>query len=422
MGMDPVARGLAVVELLQQERFEEVCELFAPELAAHVSTEVLGPPWKAMLQSQGPIAEVGAPVADPADAATTVRLPVRCERGGFAVIVAVDGRDRLLGLRLGPIEAAAPLEPWATPDYVHTEGFTESEVTVGDGPLAVPGTLALPTSPGPLPAVVLLAGSGPADRDGTIGRNKVLKDLAWGLASRGIATLRFDKVTYTHRDAHPDDPTLAYEYVNDAVAAVALLRAHPSIDSGRILVLGHSEGGMVAPRIAAADPSVAGLVILAGSTQPLHHTMIRQIRYLASLRPDADVDADPSVREITRQAAVIDGPDFSAATPADDLPFGVPASYWIDLLAYDPAATAAALTIPMFIAQGGRDYQVTVADDLPAWRAALSDRDDVTIRVYEPDNHLFFPGSGPSTPAEYEPAQHVDPELVADIAEWIASR
>ena len=99
----------------------------------------------------------------------------------------------------------------------------------------------------------------------------------------------------------------------------------------------------------------------------------------------------------------------------------MPAAYWLDVRGYDPARTAAELSLPMLIVQGGRDYQATVADDLVRWEDALEGRPDVTFRVYEADNHLFFPGSGPSAPAEYEPAQHVDAEVVAGIAAWIAA-
>ena len=94
-------------------------------------------------------------------------------------------------------------------------------------------------------------------------------------------------------------------------------------------------------------------------------------------------------------------------------------SYWLDLRSYDPVSTAAALGKPMLIHQGGRDYQVTVEDDLPRWKEGLGQRPEVTIRVYEADNHLFFSGTGLSTPAEYDPAQHVDPAVVADIATWL---
>ena len=177
-------------------------------------------------------------------------------------------------------------------------------------------------------------------------------------------------------------------------------------------------GGKVAPRVATAEPSVAGMVILAGDTQPMHHAAVRVVRYLASVVPRSVSEA--AVEMFTRQAALVDSPDLSPSTPASDLPFGFPASYWLDLRDYDPVSTAAALDKPMLILQGGRDYQVTVEDDLARWKAGLAHRPDVAVRVYGADNHLFFPGKGPSTPAEYEPPQHVDPAVVADIAEWLA--
>ena len=208
------------------------------------------------------------------------------------------------------------------------------------------------------------------------------------------------------------------EYVPHAVAAVHLLQRQPTVDPARIFVLGHSMGGKVAPRVATAEASVAGLVILAGDAQPMQHAAIRVARYLASLNPDPDAEA--AVEAITRQAAMVDSPDLSASTPASELPFGLSGAYWLDLRDYDPVATAAALSKPMLILQGGRDYQVTVEDDLSRWKAGLGHRPDVTIRVYEADNHLFFLGVGPSTPAEYEPAQHVDPAVVADIAAWLS--
>jgi len=253
------------------------------------------------------------------------------------------------------------------------------------------------------------------------GRNKPFKDLAWGLASAGIAVLRFEKVTHAHpgRVAANRNFTLTDEYVPHAVAAIRLLRGHTAIDPGRIFVAGHSLGGTVAPRVAAAEPSLAGLVILAGGTEPQHRAAVRQFRYLASLDPDKAAAGQPALDMITRQAELIDSPQFTADTPASELPFGVPAAYWLDMRGYDPATAAAALGKPMLIVQGGRDYQVTVADDLTRWTAALAGRPDVTVRVYEADNHLFFPGSGPSSPAEYEPAQHIDPNVVAEVTAWL---
>jgi len=419
--------ALAVIEMARRGDFAGISDRFLPQLRPLAPPEALRAAWDAEVAKNGQVSALGTPLTEAAGPGTVlVKVPVTFERATATLTVGLAGEEGegpwITGIQLLPASAAAPVTPWEPPPYADPDSFTEHDVTVGDGPLAVPGTLSVPRRAGqaPVPGVVLLAGSGPNDQDETIGRNKPLKDLAWGLATAGIAVLRFEKVTRAHPDLVAGNPgfTLTDEYVPHAVAAIGLLRGHPAVDPARVFVAGHSEGGTAAPRVAARAP-VAGLVILAGGAQPLHHAMVRQFRYLASLAaaqggaPPADLDA------ITRQAAAVDDPALSESTPDSDLPFGVPAAYWLDLRGYDPPAAAAALGKPLLIVQGGRDYQATVADDLSRWQAALDGRPDVTIRVYPTDNHLFFPGEGPSSPAEYEPAQHVDPAVVADIAAWL---
>ncbi len=165
------------------------------------------------------------------------------------------------------------------------ESFTEHDITVGSGPTRRAGTMTLPRRGGPHPGVVLLT-AGPFDRDLTTGPNKPFKDLAWGLASRGVAVARFDKVSHVHRQvAAQPGFTMVEEYVPHAVAAVRLLQQQPGVDPARVFVLGHSGGGKAAPRVAAAEASVAGLVILAGDTLPLPRAIVRVSNYLAELDP-----------------------------------------------------------------------------------------------------------------------------------------
>jgi dienelactone hydrolase len=394
MPAPPVTMSLAVVEMAQEERFTEIRDLFAPTLRAMVTTDALQAAWAVELDRRGPVSSVGAPVSEPATAGVVVvRVPVTCERGALTLMVSVHESGWLTGLQLAPASAAEPAVPWEPPAYANPEQFDEQDVTVGSGPLAVPGTLSLPRRPEPRPA------------------------------SRGVAVLRFDKVTFAHpsevKTAH--DFTVADEYVPHALAAVHLLGQHPAVDAERIFLLGHSLGGTVAPRVAASDPSVAGLVILAGGAQPLHWTAVRQIRYLASLDPETAAASDPAIEAMSEQARLVDSPDLSPSTPASELPFGTPAPYWLDLRGYDAVAVAAALDRPILILQGGRDYQVTVLDDLARWKTGLAHRADVTFRIYPSDNHFFFPGTGRSTPAECEPAQHVDPAVVPDIAGWLTT-
>jgi uncharacterized protein len=419
---------LTALEFARAGRFAEVSELFAPPLRPLVVPDALQNAWDAELDKQGAIASVGAPVREPGPGpgpggSVVLKIPVTCERGGFALIAPVDAEGRLGGLQLAPLSAAAPIAPWEPPGYADPASFSEQEVALGPEPLAVPGTLTVPDGWGRCRGVVLLAGSGSLDRDETIGRNKPFKDIAWGLGSRGVAVIRFDKVTHAHaaelRDAR--EFTLNDEYLPQATAAVEVLQQHDGVDPARVFVLGHSLGGTVAPRLAQADATVAGVILMAGGAQPLHWVIVRQARYLAALNPATAAGSQPIIEALTAKAEKVDGADLSRSTPVSDLPLGAPATYWLDIRGYDPAALAATLGRPMLILQGGRDYQVTVEDDLARWRAALDGCREVTIKVYPEFNHLFVAGSGPPSPAEYEPAQHVDPAVITDIAEWIAT-
>ena len=420
----PIGASLAVLDMAQRGQFEQISELFVPSMRPMVTPEALQVAWASAVEEHGRVTAIGTPLVEPAGPGiTAVKVPVTFEHGALTIVVSTTATGELTGIQLAPAEAAQPTSAWEPPNYVDVDHFEDHEVTLGSGPLAVSGTLTVPSGTGPFPALVLLSGSGPNDRDETIGRNKPFKDLAWGLATCGVAVLRFDKVTYSHpaEVKQITDFTVVDEYTPTALAAVELLRQHPAIDAQRILLLGHSLGGTVAPRVAAGEESIAGVVLLAGGSAPMYWSVVRQLRYLASLHPRTAAASAPAIEEMSERARRVDSPDLSASTPADILPFGVPAHYWLDLRGYDPVATAATLDRPMLILQGGRDYQVTVDDDLALWRSGLSSRSDITIHIYPSDNHFFFPGSGPSTPAEYEPVQHLDEAVVDDIARWLTT-
>jgi poly(3-hydroxybutyrate) depolymerase len=166
--------------------------------------------------------------------------------------------------------------------------FTEEKAVVISGKFKLPGLITLPLGDAKVPAVVLVHGSGPHDKDETIGPNKPFKDIAEGLAQRGIAVLRYEKRTRKYAlDIKPDEITLDDEVNDDAVAAVKLLRKNPRVDPDLVFVLGHSLGGNMAPRIAAQDGKLAGLVILAGNVRPMEDLMVEQLQYRHDEAPSA---------------------------------------------------------------------------------------------------------------------------------------
>ncbi len=183
------------------------------------------------------------------------------------------------------------------------------EIKQGNGFL--PGTLTIPKDNGPFPAIVLVHGSGPNDRDETIGPNKPFRDLAWGLASRGIAVLRYEKRTKVYGLKLSQDKKLAAsltvneETIDDAISAVGLLRTIDKIDSQKIFVLGHSLGGMMIPRIASRNPRVAGFIIMAGTTGKIEEAILEQTRYIFSLQGILTEEARKKLKELEELVAKV---------------------------------------------------------------------------------------------------------------------
>jgi uncharacterized protein len=301
-------------------------------------------------------------------------------------------------------------------------GARQVPAAVGAPPLT--GTLTLPAGAGPFPAVVLVSGSGPNDQDETIGPNHPFRDIALGLAARGIASVRYDK--RTRDDPTSIDPrtfTPTQEYVPDALAAIRLLRRTHGVDSRRIFVLGHSLGGTYAPLIATRAPAVRGVILLAAGAEPLGAAFRRQVRYLSTLPGAIGAQARAQLPEVTRLAAEITDPAALAeADPATRFPGGVGPAYYLSELRYDELATARALRRPILLLQGERDYQVTPRDDLARWIRALRGRRDVRVVRVPGADHLFLDGSGPPTPQEYGRPGQVDPAAIAAIASWVRTR
>jgi fermentation-respiration switch protein FrsA (DUF1100 family) len=174
---------------------------------------------------------------------------------------------------------------------------------------------------------------------------------------------------------------------------------------------------MLVPRIAAADPRLAGLIVMAGAARPLDRAIVEQTEYLANADGTVTPEEQRAIEDARKLADAVAALKPSDATGAAQIA-NAPASYWLDLRGYDPPSAAKAVKGPMLVLQGERDYQVTM-DEFARWKAALAERRDVTFRSYPALNHLFIAGTGKSLPAEYDQPSHVAQDVVDDIAAWV---
>jgi dienelactone hydrolase len=315
-----------------------------------------------------------------------------------------------------------PKKEYTPPAYVDKDTFTEKEVGVGVKGWLLPGTMSLPKGAGPFPALVLVHGSGPNDRDESLGPLKSFRDLAWGLASRNIVVLRYDKRTKVHGQKMIADKnaklTVYEETIEDAVAAADLLRRTDRIDPRNVFILGHSLGGMLIPRIAQEDSNCAGFIVMAGNTRPLEDLLVDQIEYIYLLDGKLSDEEKANIQETKLSVHKIKSLTSENAQQMKERFLGAGADYWLDLKGYNPAEMAKGIDRPMLILQGGRDYQVTM-EDFNIWKNTLSDKNNVEFKLYPSNNHHFIPGKGQSSPADYQVPGHVDKMVISDIATWI---
>jgi len=326
------------------------------------------------------------------------------------VKISFNSHKKVLALLVVPTPETLIYSP---PSYVDVSSFSEQNVSFGSEHWKLPATLTIPMGVGPFPAVILVHGSGPNDRDETYGPNKPFKDLAWGLASRGIVVLRYEKRTkqYPEEFAKLLNFTVNEETIEDAVAGVNFLNNSPVVDHSKIFVLGHSLGGMLAPRIALQENHVTGLVLLAAPTRHLEDLILEQSQYLAKL---SGLNQSENLAELERLVMKVKNLDMNQS----EVVLGAPKSYWVDLAMYDPVETALDVHKPMLILQGERDYQVTIAD-FARWTEAFDNDTYVTLKTYPSLNHFFIAGTGVPTDAEYLIVGHVSEEVVTDISSWI---
>jgi len=412
----PTTSDIAVFFLtnLSESNYEKAYSFFSDALQDVLPLDQLPVVWESVINLYGDMEEILSVQEKEHDDYILIFLNTTFSNNYFLIFrVVFNQENQIEGFYIDSVE---PITGYVLPSYVDPDLFTEFDVVIGnEWPL--PATLTIPQGAGPFPAVVLIHGSGPNDRDETIGPNKPFKDIAGGLASQGIAVLRYDKRTFAYPNETSSDPnlTLYTEVIEDAIAAVDFLSTHPLVDNDHIVLIGHSLGAMMAPKVALLDARVSAIVLLAAPARPLEDAILHQYTYLLLLDGKIDEAEQNFLDELNESIMKIKTLNISD----DEFVLNAPKAYWEYLSTYDPLNTAAALDIPFLILQGMRDYQVTYDDDFIMLEKTFMNMTHTTFIAYESLNHLFIAGEGTPTNTEYFLQGNVAEKVISDIVTWI---
>ena len=415
---DLKAKAQNFIDLLLKADFTSATNMFDDQMKIALNEAKLQETWINTIAEAGALLQLNPTRTAEMEGYKIVIIRCDFQRAIIDVQVVFNEQGQISGLNFIPTNIE-----YHVPDYVNKSAFHETEVTIGEGKWALPGTLTVPNGPGPFPGVVLVHGSGPNDRDETIGPNKTFKDLAWGLASKGIAVLRYDKRTLTHiKQLTPDlveKMTAKEEVIDDALLAAKLMRQTESIDPKRVFYLGHSLGATLAPRVGQQDNELAGIIIMAGITRSIEETILDQYTYLYNLNGKITEQQKAELDALKEKVDKLKDPKFIENISRQDLPLEMPVAYWKDLHNHNPVNIVKTLDMPILVLQGGRDYQVLESKDFKGWKDALNQKTNATFKLFPKLNHLFIAGEGKSTPQEYMVEGHVEKDVIDSIVQWI---
>lgn len=391
--------------------FDTVASNFSDAVKNQLDSKALESGWKDVVKSIGEYKAVNDSTFVVKNNNALVEVILEYELNGLKVSFAFDSDNKVAGLNIN----YSPIKEKLTTN----EDFEESKIAIGDGENKLDGILTLPKNTENPSVVVMVQGSGQSDMDETIGAlaNKPFKDIAHGLAQNGIASIRYNKRYYQYQNTATPTITIEDEVLNDVYFAVDMAAKNENLNSEKIYIVGHSLGGMLAPKIAKENANVAGIISLAGSPRKLEDIILDQNKDAIDAMSDkSDEEKKLMLDQVKEEVNKVKNlkPEDKSTTI-----FGINSEYWNSLNTINTPEIVKELNIPMLFLQGDADFQVYADVDFKEWKDILLGRDNATFKSYPGLNHLFMKNNGKSDITEYDIKGNVDDTVISDMADWI---
>ncbi|GGH17727.1 alpha/beta hydrolase [Pedobacter zeae] len=406
-------------KLLQEEKFTDAHAFFDDTLKTKLTEENLKKLWTDIGAKYGKAESFDAIQSKAQGEFFAVTVEGKFANGNQNFILGFNKMQKIVGIFLAP---SKKVTTYLKPPYVDTALYVEKSVYIGPAGKQVAAVITTPKNIKNFPMVVLVHGSGPADMDETVGANKPFKDLAGGLASKGIGSVRYVKRTLIYPNEFAGPFTVKEEVLDDASAAIAVARTAAGADPKNIFVFGHSLGGMLAPKMATLSPDLAGIILAAAPARKLTDVIVDQNQYMFDQANDTTAAFKKQLADAMIEIDKSRISQLGTTVKPDSIILGLPAKYWADLNSYNQVATAKGLSKPrIYVLQGGNDFQVSKTD-FDLWNEALGKKKNVTLKFYPDLNHLLSPQSGKGTMAQYQAAASVSDVLINDLVLWIKAK
>jgi len=404
-------------ETMNQGKFDVAHGFFDESVKDKISADELKLFWLRLENSLGTYTSVDGAQSSVQGDFYQVILTCGFTKGSQPFTFVFNKSEKLVGFFIAP----KPTESeYTLPAYADTTLYTEKEVKIAFAGGEMAGVFTSPKNASNFPVVIMVHGSGPSDMDETIGSNKPFKDLAMGLASKGIGSIRYVKRSMVYPNSFSKAFTVKEEVLDDALTAVKLAETLTGVNKSQIYLFGHSLGGMLAPRIASLAPSLKGIILAAAPARKLADLVSEQNAYLYKASGDTTALGKQQFMESQEEIAKSRLLKLGAIAP-DSMIMGAPASYWIDLNNHDQVATAKKIGSRILVIQGGNDFQVSV-QDFNIWKSALATNKNASFRLYPELNHLLSAQKEKGNGNQYRIPANVDLNLINDIAIWIKGK